>query len=132
MPNELTPSPTGESAPTDDEDLSPHQKYLADWAMGLLSSIYGQDVMARRFPAQLLPAARRRFATALYNMTPHQLAYGQRQLERDSGDWPPSAGKLAQMCIQAPEHRFHVKQLEHKADPKTARRWIQKMKEDLQ
>ena len=131
MQQDLTPQPNGASAPTEGRGFR-NSKELADWVMALYTAIWGQDAMFRRYPDELtLAMGRGAFIRALGGMTAQQLKHGQKMLERDPGDWPKPPGEFAKLCVRAPEHAFHVKQIEHKAEKETALRWIAQMKSKL-
>ena len=108
-------------------------KQLADWYMRVMTGIYGQDLMIRKYPNdEALALGRRAIIRALRDLSPGSLLYGERVLEKDPGTYPKNPGEFAKLCQRAPEHEaFHVKQLERKASPESARNWIRVIKEKL-
>ncbi|MGI9412149.1 MAG: hypothetical protein ACR2PM_00665 [Hyphomicrobiales bacterium] len=122
---------TGHVARSDAED-SGHQKDVADWHMRVLTGIYGQDTMVRKFPNTVaLSLGRRAIIRAIGHMSPEQLAHGEKTLESQPGNWPPAPGEFARMCIRAPEHSYTQRQLTHKHDPAIGRAWIKKIRANL-
>ena len=109
-----------------------HNKKVADWYMRVMTGIYGQDLMIRKYcNKEALALGRRAAIRVLAKLTHEQLLYGEKQLERDPGQWPINPGEFAKLCQRPPEHQFHVKQLPDKSTAEHARACIQKMKEAL-
>lgn len=116
-----------------DVEFDDHGKRVADWYFRVVTGIYGQDVMIRKFPnKETLALGRRAAVRALKNLTPSQRSRGERLLEQNPGAWPPAAGEFRKLCIGAPEHQILPKALPHKANKETARVWIARMKDNLQ
>ncbi len=131
-PGHKKPSEYHPERHTDAPDTG-RNKQLADWYMRVMTGVYGQDLMIRKYPnSEALALGRRAAIRALQNKSSEQLTYGERILEKDPGQYPKNPGEFAKLCDPAPEHRaFHVEQLEHKATPESARRWINAIKEQL-
>ena len=108
-------------------------KDLADWYMRVMTGLYGQDLMIRKYPnKEALALGRRAVIRALRDLSNASLLYGERVLEKDPGTYPKNPGEFAKLCQRAPEHEaFHVKQLERKSSPESARNWIRVIKEKL-
>ena len=120
-------------AVSDDSQQPGHAERVAGFFFRVMTAIYGQDVMQRRYPSEEdVELGRKAAVLALGHLSLEQLRHGQNTLSKSPGQWPPPAGEFAKLCVRVPEHQiFTKKQIEHKSSKETGRKWLAQIKEKL-